>query len=214
MGLKVLITRPEFDVPTFYLSKWSKYIIKECRSKGTELLDLSKSRSNREEVESMIESHQPNLLVFNGHGDENTIFGHKNKPIIDEKNLGILKEKIVYTIACKAAKNLGKIAVKNGTKCFIGYSEKFTFIRNPEMVSRPLKDGYAKPFFMSTNKIPISLIKGNTAGESIDRAKNEFRKWMIRIRAEDQIPENDWILRALLWDISSLTLLGEKNYTI
>ena len=41
MGSTLLITRPEHDVTTHYLSKWSEKIIKEAKNKGKSAIDLS-----------------------------------------------------------------------------------------------------------------------------------------------------------------------------
>ena len=207
------MTRPEYDTATFYLSNWSKHILRECERRRITVYDLKRKRATRNEVESVITSKNPTFLILNGHGGEKSIYGDENEPIIDLSNVKLLNKKLIYTIACKAAKKLGRIAVKNDAKCFIGYEEDFVFIINLRKVSKPLKDEFARPFFVSTNKIPISLIKGNSAKESVKRAVNEFRKWIIRVR-NYSTPEADWILRGLLWDITFLKLLGNEKAKI
>mgnify|MGYP000297658056 CR=1 FL=1 len=207
----LLITRPEHDTATFYISKWSEEIIKEAETKGFKVFDLDKDKARRKNVESYLKSKEIPLLIFNGHGDENSIFGHNDEIIIAKgQNEEILKGKIVYTIACHAAKSLGKECIKKGTKCFIGYKEKFMFYYDANKSASPLKDRWAKPFFVSTNKIPISLIKGNTTKVSKKKAIEEFKRWIIRLRKFKDL-EVPFVLKTLLWDMTFLTLLGDEN---
>ncbi len=57
------------------------------------------------------------------------IFGHDDEVMIEKgKNEQLLNGKITYSIACEAAKSLGKAVVEKGAKSFIGYTEKFTFV--------------------------------------------------------------------------------------
>ena len=133
-----------------------------------------------------------------------------------EKMLGegdeeVLKGKIIYTIACDAAKSLGKSIVEKGGKCFIGYNRKFVFCMDETKMTRPLEDEKAASFFNATNKIPIDMIKGNSSLDSVEKAKEKFRREIVKWRISKDL-EAPFILRALIWDLHSLVHLGEKSF--
>ncbi|MGC9058930.1 MAG: hypothetical protein ACP5H3_00775 [Candidatus Aenigmatarchaeota archaeon] len=208
---KLLITLPEYDDETYYISYWSKPIIEEAKRKGIKVLELNRERVNRETVLNFIAAHQPKFLVLNGHGDESSIYGFNNEKIIkEEEDEVFLKDKIIYTIACEAAKSLGKSSVEKGASCFIGYEKMFVFYSDERYFSRPLSDRIASSFFNPTNKIPISIIKGNSTKESIERARTEFKKEISKWRISKEL-EAPFIIFALIWDLSSLVHLGKDS---
>ena len=43
----MIITRPEYDPSTRYLSAWSKEIIEAAHKKGMEVIDLHKNKANK-----------------------------------------------------------------------------------------------------------------------------------------------------------------------
>ena len=46
MNDKLLVTRPEFDTTTFYLSQWCKKPIDYARKIGIEIIDLQKEKAD------------------------------------------------------------------------------------------------------------------------------------------------------------------------
>jgi len=207
---KLLITRPNHDDATYYLYHWSQEIIKMAEERGIKVFDLSQEKANKKYFTSYMNSHNPKFVILNGHGTSNKILGYKDEVLIEEnKNEDILKEKIVYTIACEAAKSLGEKSVAKGCSCFIGYKEKFVFFIDERSFTNPTKDRIAKSFFVSTNKIPILIIKGNNCGEAIERAREEFRKQILKWRQSSEM-EAPFIINALLMDLISLTLIGNE----
>lgn len=208
---KLLITRPDHDDATYYLYYWSEEIIRAAEERGFKVFDLAKSKANKENFISYMKSHNPKFVILNGHGSSNKIFGYKDEVLVEEKkDEDILNGKIVYTIACEAAKSLGWSAVGKGCLCFIGYKERFTFFIDERSLSRPTKDRIAESFFISTNRIPVSIVKGNDCGEAVERAREEFKKQIIRWRQSSEA-EAPFIINALLTDLVSLTLIGNES---
>ena len=81
----------------------------------------------------------------------------------------------------------------------------------------PLKDELSRPFFDSTNRIPLSIMKGNSCAESVERARKAYDEWIVKVRSlviDEHLPEQEWLLRALIWDCVSLKLLGNGDSTI
>lgn len=212
MRKKLLITRPEHDDTTYYLSSWSKKALDVAHSKGIKVLDLNQKRACRNEVEGMLTSQKPELIIFNGHGSENIISGHNNDPLIIAKaNEQLLKGTITYAVSCKSARKLGPKSVEKGTRSYIGYIDDFIFFYDPNKFSRPLEDNTAGLFLEPSSKLTVSLIKGNTAGESCIRSKQSFQKNIRKLLSSEVTKEETSLARYLWWDLKNQVCLGDSN---
>lgn len=211
----VLITRPDHDLITHYLSKWSEELINLAKKYGMNVHDLSSKKANNANVTSRLEKQKYNLVIFNGHGSYTQIAGQTDEILIESgKNHKLLKNKIIYCLSCSSAKNLGKECVKDGAKGFIGYEEKFAFVNNDNMVSRPLSDKYAKSILTPTNQIPIALIKGHTLSEAMKRAKKSYMDEIIRLQNSESEPGASSLVMVLMCNASILKKHGKNNAKI
>jgi 4-alpha-glucanotransferase len=113
---------PDHDDSTFYIFHWSKYILQEAEKKGVKVLRLEREKANRKTFFDFLNSHRPSFLILNGHGDEKTIYGYNDEKMLEEGDEEALKEKIIYTIACDAAKSLGNTAFKQAFLNFLYFS--------------------------------------------------------------------------------------------
>ena len=172
MSKTYLLTRPEHDDTTYYLSNWIVMTVKTAESRGFKVLDMPGEKASMVNVEAMIKDFSPNLVVLNGHGSQDTVAGHDDKPLITSGvNEGILKSKIVYAISCKSAHTLGPKSVDAGAVSYTGYDDDFIFLYDPDKYSRPQKDETARAFLWPSNLFVESLLKGNTVDESKKRAE-------------------------------------------
>lgn len=211
----VVITQPDFDRATRYISLWSKEVEEFSISRGNKTIILKGKRANRREFESVVSKIQPHLIMLNGHGNDNEVMGQDNEVLLAENdNEIIIKGKIVYALSCSAAKSLGYECVKKGTKAFIGYSEDYIFLHTHPKMSRPREDKRASLFFKPSNLIPISLLKGNNVKDSYVGSKNLLRKTIIDLLHSEVYNEDRICLRYLVWNYSNLTLIGDKNATL
>lgn len=187
MTKAILITRPDHDLITTYFLHWSDPVIKEATSKGFKVLDLRGKKANSNMFSSYIAKHEPIIVVFNGHGNADTITGYDNEPLLEaNNNEKLLVKKIVYARSCDAAENLGQLCIKNGTLAFIGYTKKFTIGYTPSKTSIPLHDPIAKLFIEPSNLIPLSLLKGNNTGEAYRKSQEAMLRnfrFMLSTRA-------------------------------
>ena len=167
----ILITQPNFDKTTRYVSVWSEEVEGFSNSRGHKTITLKGKRANKEEFESVVQKIEPQLIMFNGHGNDNQIDGQGNEILLEsESDQSIMRDRIIYALSCSAAKFLGHICIDKGTKVFIGYKEDYIFIHNYLKISRPREDKRAELFFGPSNLIPISLIKGNSVTESFEKS--------------------------------------------
>ena len=215
MNFSFLVTRPEHDTVVSYLSAWSKDFIKFARGKSIKFADFKGSKAVKKTVRNYLLSRKPKLVVFNGHGNEETICGHENEPLIaNNENEHLLKSKIVYARSCSAAKLLGKNAVKKGCSAFIGYEAPFGFVRDVNREATPLKDRFAEPFKNVSNIIVFSLLKGNTPKGAVEKSKLLTLKLIKDYSTSDAEPGYKDVRFWLFWDSHFLKNLGDKNKTL
>lgn len=166
----LLITRPNHDLPTTYISTWASLVFPYARE--IRVLDLKGKKANKDNIKSYITEYQPKLLFLNGHGSPDSITGYDNEVLIDENNVSLLEGKITYALSYDAGSILGVKAIANGALAFIGYSKSFVVGYSEEYQTRPLHDKLAELFLEPSNLIPISLLKGNTASDAYRKSQN------------------------------------------
>lgn len=210
----MIITLPESDNVTLYLSKFSKYVLEEANSQDVKVKPLVEDEANKKEFEKVLTKLDYNFIVFNGHGSYNEIYGHRNEPIIVlGDNETILSDRIVYARACNAGAELGEKMVIGNNGCFIGYSTNFTFWASKSWDSVPLKDETAKLFLEPSNMVPISILKGHSAGEADKIAKDHMKKNIKKV-LRNPTDESFWLASALWSNLNGQVIHGNDNATI
>ena len=213
--IKCLITRPNHDKVTSYLFQWSKEIINFKYPAEIQFLDLPAKKANESKVESYLKKQCPKIVLFNGHGDDNTICWFKDEPLIETgKNDELLKGKIIYSLSCSSARKLGESSINKGADAFVGYRNSFMLFTDADSEAAPLKDSIAASFLKPSNKLSISLLKGNTAQEASNKSKEEFRKEIKKFLSSKAIDGSGRIASALFWDMSSQAVIGNQEARI
>lgn len=212
MAHYLLLTRPEHDYATRYLSAWTEKCFKLAEDKGYSIIDLPRKRANRQEVESVLSKRNPNLVVVNGHGSDNSVTGHDNMPlVIAGVNSSLLQGKITYAISCCSAQVLGKEVGGYNDTAYIGYQEDFILIYLEKYRTRPIEDNLAGLFLEPSNLVITTLIKGNSVKESVARAKQEFLRNIQKLLTSKTKSDDSSVLRYLVWDMQNLILQGEGD---
>ena len=211
----LLLTRPFYENPTNYLYHWAMPIIKLARSRQLEVIDLSKEKANRVELEGRLKKVNPKLVMFNGHGTSKAILGQDGQVLVEkDKSEPLLAGKIVYARACQTAKTLGKSCVKHKTDAFIGYKEDFIFIFDEAKTTQPLKDKTAAFFFEPSNLVVNSLIKGNSAQQAHNKSRAAFLKRIRQLLVQEADPDNTALVRYLIWDRQQQVCLGNPEASL
>lgn len=211
MNKLLLITRPEHDPTTRYLSRWSKEIIDLANKKGVRVIDLYREKVTRKRTTGILKKSNPDLVILNGHGDDNKIAGHNNEVILDTDNQGVLKSKIVFSRSCKSARVFGPRSISGGALVFIGYDESFIFRYNERCISRPQDDKTAELFLKPSNYVAICLLKGHSAGTANRKSKFLFRKIIEKLLVEGSSQEDYENIRYLFWNMKHQVCLGNEN---
>ncbi|MBI4453455.1 hypothetical protein HY636_02320 [Candidatus Woesearchaeota archaeon] len=205
-----LITRPEHDDTTYYLSKWSENIITFANNKNIKIFDLHRDKANKIEVESRLKKSPCILVLLNGHGDYQLVAGHNNQPlIISGENEALLKSKITYAVSCKSAKQLCPKSIESGAINYTGYDEDFIFVYEPNNLSRPLQDETAKLFLEPSQQFVISLLKGNTIKESFERSRDSIKENLLT--SLSGATKDTALARFLWWDLKHFVSHGNLD---
>jgi len=116
----ITVVRPEKDNIEIILSDWAGVILGGCRGSSTiNLIDLKGSAANRLQVEKDIAN--ADLILYFGHGENHKI--GSPKALLDNANIGHCANKILISIACNTANNIGQKAIHSGVKSFIGFDD-------------------------------------------------------------------------------------------
>lgn len=213
--MSIIITRPEHDLTTRYLSHWSEQIIKLARKKGFKVVDLKKEKANRKEVIGRIKKLDPSLVILNGHGNDHSIAGHDNKIIFNAgENEDVLNSRITYAISCSSANVLGAESVKMGNSTYIGYKDEFIFTASQKCRTRPLEDNRAKPFMESSNQVATTLLKGHNCKDASDRSKDKFKENYKKLLSSESDPDSIQDAQLLWWDMTHQVCLGKQDAVI
>lgn len=198
----LLITCPEHDDATAYLTYFSKEIINEATKKSIKTKKIGDKNLNIKDFSSLLNELGYRLVVLNGHGSSDCIFGYKQNIIIQlGKNDHLLKEKLVYARSCNAGEELGQECMKNTKEgCFIGYTLPFIFYMDSRWTTKPSNDWVARLFLVPSNSVPISIIKGHPAIEAHNKAKQEMLKTMNKLMEDKGQEEETLLYLEALWN--------------
>ena len=176
MPKTMLITLPDFDITTSYVSVWSEDIIRIAEKNGIDVVPVRGDRVTKSHITSDIESKNPSFMAFNGHGSEVCIAGQNNEPLITlGENDRLLDSRIVHALTCSSAYKLGK---KCKAKAFIGYDGIFWLYMDGNRVSRPLSDMKVKPILESALEAPRQIAKGESAGNAFAKSQETYKKFI------------------------------------
>lgn len=213
MENSMLITRPENDCTTRYLSVWSKEVIDEAKKKGINVIDLWRGKANRKRVISTLEKRAPRLVFLNGHGSDKFVRGYDEEIILKHSDRKAVKLKIIFARSCKSAKILGQKAITQGATAYLGYKEDFWFTYNIAKISRPLEDKTAALFLEPSNYLVISLLKDHSTGYANNKSKALFRKNIEKLLIRGPSAEDYDTIRYLYWDMINQVCLGSEEAT-
>ena len=195
----LLITCPEHDDATAYLTYFSKEIVDEAIKKSLKNKKVGDKNLNIDDFSEILNKLNYRLIVLNGHGSPNSIFSYKQNIIIQlGKNDYLLKERLIYARSCNAGAKLGPECMKNTKEgCFIGYNLPFIFYMDSKWTTKPCNDKVARIFLEPSNIVSISIIKGHSAIEAYNNAKKQMIKTINKLMESQQERETPFYLEAL-----------------
>ena len=198
----LLLTRPRYDTPTYYLFYWAGLLIDEAKKNSVKVIDLDRSKAKKKKLHSYLAKQPIDTVILNGHGNQKAVAGEDNEIILSTGNgTKLLKNKIIFVRACDAGTILGKEIMQQGARGFIGYVQPFIFPSDKDSFSKPLEDELAAPVLECSNQVGTSLIKGKSAVEAHKDSLDKYTKAIDKYSSSEA--KNSFLLPILLWNMTS-----------
>lgn len=214
MSRIILATNPSDDAPTEYLNSWFRKIVDLARKqKDTVIFELKNDKANRMEMTELIQKEKPHLVILNGHGNERAITGYRQEILIQcNDNEDLLKEKIIHSMACDSAKELGPKCIIAGAYSFIGYKEKFHLVHlNKKSEAEQANDHIAKFFIEPAYEVMVALIEGKTAKEAYTISQERYRENLRFLITSTNSQYNTVIASRVYHNLIHQVCLGDGN---
>ncbi|OGF64637.1 hypothetical protein A2661_02600 [Candidatus Giovannonibacteria bacterium RIFCSPHIGHO2_01_FULL_45_24] len=198
----LLITRPRHDRATHYLFYWAGLLIDEAKKRGVRVIDLGRDKASRKKLHSYLDKQPIDIVILNGHGNQEAVAGQDNKIILSAGNgTNLLNGKVIFVRACDAGAVLGKEIMKNGARGFIGYLQPFMFLIDKDSLNKPLEDKLAAPILGCSNQVGLSLIKGRSVVEAQKDSWDKYTETIDKYSSSEAI--NSFLLPILLWNMTN-----------
>lgn len=209
----VLFVRPSYDDVTAYLFFYSKELVKMAMNKGFLTLNREKTNASKEVVIGIIQKKDPDFIMFNGHGNPDSICGHNDEIIINRgDNHSLLKNRMVYSLSCSSAAGIG-MEVADGQTTFIGYLEDFGVGMDTRCQASIGQDDRARMFLEPSNLLVQSILKGNSAWQAAEKSKELMKKNLSLLRTDPAPDAKDYI-PYLFNNYIALTVLGNTQASL
>lgn len=200
------------DNVTGYLYTWCEKILDYLHEKKyVKYLELNGSRAIKKELAKLIETEKPKLLIFNGHGEEDSIKGFEREILIRyDYNEDLLKGKIVHAMSCEAGRKLGPRCISIGTIAYIGYSQKFKLpCENRSNPEDQLKDPYAGFILDPAFEAVLALSQGATVQEAYERSQTKYKQMLGLLVTHTSTTLNTVVASQLYHNLKYQVCLGD-----
>jgi hypothetical protein len=185
--------------------------------------ELTEEDAVRDELKNFLDYQDPVFFFHFSHGGEDTLTGQgmttlicSNDFVEDGKNFApndiLLRDRVVYTLSCLSASELGPSAVEKGCIAYIGYRDPLWAV----MIQSAEAD-YA--LFEVWTGGAKALIDGKTAGETYYWLKRRYKFWIeywemiVGTNSTDEWMAAPMIM-VLEKNLKGLTLLGDLDAKI
>lgn len=210
----MVITRPNHDVTTNYLSFWSQSVVDYANNKRSlRVIDLRGPRATRKEFESVLRKRGGQAFIFlNGHGSAEKVTGYNDEILVEiDGNDDVFAGTVVFARSCSSAARLGPSSVAKGATAYLGYTDDFVFFIEEEFITRPLKDNTARLFLEPSNQVAMSILKGHSVGEANKRSKDMVKHTIQRLMTSETPKEEKELIPYLRWNLIHQVCLGDED---
>jgi len=211
-SVKLLVTRPEYDIVTSYLSSWAQDALQLADKLNIRFNDLGCENVNRKEFEKRMKAMNPSFVFLNGHGTADSISGHNSEIILQtNENDSLLKNKIVYALACESASSLGLSAIDKGALSYIGYAQPFAILTDANSESVPEDDKLAQWFKEPAVQVSETILRGKSTQVAYEKSQNKYKELIRKLSSSDAFLEAKEVRFWLFWNMTSQRLLGDRD---
>lgn len=215
MSRIIIATNPANDKVTQYLGAWQGEVVSLTkRQKDTFIFELNREKTNKKDLINLIEEKNPQLVIFNGHGSYDSVFGFDGGFLIKaEENENVLMKRIVHSLTCSSGKVLGPSCIKIGALSYIGYKEEFkiVYLMNQNTKKEKLEDKIAGLFLGPAFEAIFSLIKGYSAQKAFANSQKKYLENLKYSIAENNPGLNTAVAPRLYHNLIHQVCLGDGN---
>lgn len=180
--MRAVFVRPRFDQATEYTYLWSSRLISEVSKYLESYVDLESEKAVRENVENALKSDPNADLVFYGHGDERGLVAQDGSSyVIDDSNLHLLRNRVVYTVACLWGSGGGaKAYAVYKARAVVCYSQVFAFtVYDEHLFYRASSSGYIAYARGERDWAKIKKIMIEEFNKAIEEAQDPWTKVLL-----------------------------------
>jgi hypothetical protein len=213
MSRILLVSNAHHDNQTEYLTSWFEKVVEVAKKQNDiKIVELKKEQATKKNLVEMIEKENPQFVIFNGHGSDDSICGFEKEVLVRcNDNESILTGKIIHSMACRSANVLGGKCITLGAKCFIGYKEDFEFWSTKQKTKEnQLKDPMASFFLEPAYEAIIALVEGSTAGEAYRRSQNMYRENILALITSKNTHHSTVVAKSLFSNFQNQVCLGDQ----
>ena len=212
MARIILVTNPSDDTILEYLDVWSSLIVEAAKNqKDTLIFELKKEKANKQLLSKLIQKEKPQLIVFNGHGNDTSIAGFNKEILIKcNDNESLLKESIVHSMSCDSGKSLGPACIKMGALSYIGYRKEFKLAYLDRKTEQQiLNDPIAKFFLDPAFEVITALINGDTTENAYRKSQKMYTKNLRKLITSSSTEYNTTVASLLFHNLKYQVCLGD-----
>lgn len=213
MSRILLVSNAHHDNQTEYLTSWFDKVVEVAKKQNDiKIIELKKEQANKKNLIEILEKENPQFIIFNGHGTDDTIYGFEREILVRcNDNELILSGKIAHSMACKSANILGEKCITLGTKCFIGYKKDFVlWCASKESKENQLKDQMAGFFLDPAYEVIIALVEGDNTGDAYRRSQNMYKENILALISSKNTQYNTEIAGSLYSNLKNQVCLGDQ----
>ena len=208
---KVLLIAPLLDVPTVTSNLATLEILDwiDNRTFDTDIdIDyLTGIIANKLFYNLKVWKKKYDLILYYGHGYSDKLMGnHIYISLINTKNIYKLKGTGISSMACFSADRLGKVAINEGVKAYIGTITPY-WAAFPENYRN-----FTKDWIDYTTIKDKMLLTGHSFGEAINAFKNRAAYYLNIYEKYKDYESYNWYIDSIKSNIQNTILLGDKDY--
>jgi len=219
-----LFIAPESDdgtgVATPYLHSVAEYAV----LRGFTVQCLYGKSCTREVYESLVSRVDPKLIAYLDHGwshaclaalDFHCRYYFSSRTLIDTHNLGTVRGRVVFALACWTAAYLGPRAVEEGCLTWFGWDAKFTVAALAAYPWTPWSDPVLWSIIMTPLTALAKLLDGASTGEAYQATIKAYRDEIDLWKRNPPIPEVAvTVIGVLRHDLEHFKLIGRRDVRV
>ncbi len=198
-------------------------VVDHAHNSGLDVHELTEERAIRADLKDFLDYHDPVFFFHFSHGGTDTLTGQDMSVLVCCKtfqedgldlrpNHALLRDRVVYTLSCLSASELGPAAVQEGCIAYIGYKDPL-WLAN---IQGPDTDYALFETWVGGAKV---LIDGKTTKDAYNFLKRRYKFWIAYWEMIDGSSTPDaWkapvMLMVLEKNLKGLSLLGSLDARI